>query len=169
MASCNKGVLPAPCLVYGKRPIFILESMVKIMVSHRGILCRKTTAEPVDGPTQCRCFFLTTNGDWITMAMTQCQQMEENMPRFMAQQYVKTLCMVSPCLRWFMVLFSTPNEFGSNRWTFKRFSEKFWSYNTLSVLNEWKKGPDWQHSFCVIFQFIFYIYMPRSNNCMHTA
>lgn len=40
---------------------------------------------------------------------------------------------------------------------------------TLRVLNEWKKGPDWQHSFCVIFQFIFYIYMSRSNNCMHTA
>ncbi len=124
----------------------------------------KTTAELVDGPTQCQCFycfFFTTNGDWITMAMTHCQKMEKNVPRSMAQQYVKMLSMVSPCLRWFMVLFSTPNEFGTNQWTFKRFSEKFW--------NKWRKGPDWQHSLCVIFQFILYIYMPRSNNCMHTA
>lgn len=44
MASFNKGVLPAPCLVYGKIPIFILESMVKIMVSHRGILCTENNS-----------------------------------------------------------------------------------------------------------------------------
>ncbi len=165
MASCNKGLLPAPCLVYGKRPIFLLESMVKIMVSHRGILCRKNNSWAhrwsYTMPMFCVCFFLTTNGDWITMAMTHCQKMEKNVPRSMAQQYVKMLSMVSPCLRWFMVLFSTPNEFGTNQWTFKRFSEKFW--------NKWRKGPDWQHSLCVIFLFILYIYMPRSNNCMHTA
>lgn len=142
MASCNKGVLPAPCLVYGKRPIFILESMVKIVVSHRGILCTKNNSWARRWSytmSMFFCFFFTTNRDWITMAMTQCQQMEENVPRSMAQQYVKTLCMVSPCLRWFMVLFSTPNEFGTNRWTFKHFPEKFRSCNTLSVLNEEKK------------------------------
>lgn len=156
MASFNKGVLSAPCLVYGKRPIFILESMVKIMVSHRGILCRKNNSWARRWSyTMPMGFFLTTNGDWITMAMTQCQQMEENVPRSMAQQYVKTLCMVSPCLRWFIVLFSTLNKFGTNRWTFKRFPEKFWSYDTLCVLNKGEKGSDWQDSFLCDFSIYF--------------
>ncbi len=164
MTSCNKGLLPAPCLVYGKRPIFLLESMVKIMVSHRGILCRKNNSWAHRWSYTMPMFFMFFfYNKWRLnhYGYDTLPKMEKNVPRSMAQQYVKMLSMVSPCLRWFMVLFSTPNEFGTNQWTFKRFSEKFW--------NKWRKGPDWQHSLCVIFQFILYIYMPLSNNCMHTA
>lgn len=170
MASCNKGVLPAPCLVYGKRPIFILESMVKIVVSHRGILC-------------------TENNSWA-------RRWSYTMPMFFFLQQMETesLWLWHSANKW-KKMCQDPwhNNMSKRSVWFLHASDDLWCYfphqmnlalidellnaflknseaNTLNVLNGGKKRF-WLAAFIFFFFFfnLFSTFISQSNNCMSAA
>lgn len=153
MASFNKGVLPAPCLVYGKRPIFILESMVKIVVSHRGILC-------------------TENNSWARIR-------SYTMPMFfiLLQMETESLWLWHSANKW-KKMCQDPwhNNMSKRSVWFLHVSDDLWCYFphqmnlalidellntflensvTLSMFWTGKIGSDWQYLFCVIFVGVF--------------